>query len=664
MKKYPFVKQRGLKDCGPACILMILKYYGGYISLDKLSDMLCTNNKGTTAYHMVEVLKSLGFDSEGYKYKDFSLIKCPCIALINIDSYNHYVVIYEINFKKKYLIIGDPSKGIIKMNFDEFLSIFTGVIISMTLKRKLIKEKEVSVFKFLFKLIKPNIKYLIIISFLSLIISIASIFSSFFIQAVIMNIHSFFLMKIILLFSFLLLFIIIAGYVRNLIIIKINQNIDRNLSINTFSHIIYLPYCYCKNKTTGEISSYFSDLFLIKNVINNLSITIFINIPLIILLAIFLFFISYQFFIINMFTVSLYLILYLYFKNKNYYLTDSLLRKKAFINSYIVESIKGYETIRNIGIMEKRIFDFENEYIKYLDISKKFDKIKNTEYLFREIISNLNIILIIFYGTISIRNGFPIEMFITIFLLSNLFNSSFKSILEFDFEINEVKSSIEHIGELFIKENRKENILVNGDICIKNLNYSFNKVDKVLNNINLNIKNGTKLMVSGQSGSGKSTLFKIVKGYYDDYDGNVCVDGKESNKFSFKNVLYVSPREILFTGRIIDNLFNFKNNEICELDEFVDDYNMLIEEDGFNISDGQRQRIVLARALTNFNVLIIDEGLSQVDINMERRILKRLFKEYTNKTIIYISHRFDNLDLFDRFLKLDKGKVVLDEVRS
>lgn len=192
MKKYPFVKQRGLKDCGPACILMILKYYGGYISLDKLSDMLCTNSKGTTAYHMIEVLKSLGFDSEGYKYKDFSLIKCPCIALINIDSYNHYVVIYEINFKKKSLIIGDPSKGITKMNFDEFLSIFSGIVISITLKRKLIKEKEVSVFKFLFKLIRPNIKYLIIISLLSLIISIASIFSSFFIQAVIMNIHSFF----------------------------------------------------------------------------------------------------------------------------------------------------------------------------------------------------------------------------------------------------------------------------------------------------------------------------------------------------------------------------------------------------------------------------------------------------------------------------------------
>ena len=170
-------------------------------------------------------------------------------------------------------------------------------------------------------------------------------------------------------------------------------------------------------------------------------------------------------------------------------------------------------------------------------------------------------------------------------------------------------------------------------------------------------------MVSGESGSGKSTLFKIIKGYYDNYKGDVIIDNYQSNKYSFKNVLYVSPRETLFTGRVIDNLIN-NNDEICELDSFINDYNLLIEEDGFNISDGQRQRIVLARALVNFNILIIDEGLSQVDVNMERRILKRLFEKYKDKTIIYISHRLDNLDLFDRFLKLDKGYIVLDEMRS
>lgn len=668
MKKYPMVRQRGLKDCGPACILMILKYYGGYVSLDKLCDMLCTNNKGTTAYHMIQVLKSLGFDSDGYKYDDLSSIKCPCIALINIHSYNHYVVIYKINFKKKNLIIGDPSKGIVKVKFKEFLSCFDGIIISMTLKHKLVKEGEINVFDFIFNLIKPNIKYLFLISFFSLIISLLSIFSSFFIQSVITYLNSSLIFKIILFFSFLFLILTFTGYIRNLILIKLNQNIDISLSINTFKHIIRLPYKHAKNKTTGEIISYFNDLFLIKDVINHVAVSIFIDIPLIIILLILLYFIHFRLFVINMFIFSLYLVLYISFKKKNYCLMEKVLREKSLINSFITESVKGYETIRNLNLQEKRINDFSNKYINYLKISKKLENTKNMEFLFKEIISNLSLILIIIYGVFNMRNGLPVEMFITIFLLSTILNSSWANILNFDFEYEGVKSSINHIGELFINDYVKDNVSVNGDIFVNNLNYSFNKVDFILKNINLSIKLGSKVMVSGKSGSGKSTLFKIIKGYYDDYSGKALIDKFHSNKSNFENVLYISPKEILFTGKIFDNLnirkMDIENNNICELPEFIGDYNDVVEEEGFNISDGQRQRIALARALSNFQILIIDEGLSQVDVNMERRILKKLFKKYEDKTIIFISHRLDNLDLFDRFLKLEGGRVVLDEVRN
>lgn len=668
MKKYPLVKQKGLKDCGPACIQMILKYYGGYVSLDKLSDMLCTNNNGTSAYHMVDVLKSLGFESNGYKYNDLSFFKRPCIALINIDSYNHYVVVYNVNFKKKFIIIGDPFKGILKVSFEWFLYHWEGIAIEMVPIRKLVNETHISMHDFIFKLLKPNIYYLFCIGLLSLVIGIFSIVTSFFVQAVVTYINDNILFYVVLVFSFLILSTIIISYVRNLILIKLDQRFDKSLSLDTFSHIIHLPYCYYKNKMAGEIISYFNDLFLIKSVIGNISIFLFVNIPLIIILIIFLFFTDYKLFVINMFILCLYFILYIIYKKKNYYLTDEVLRKKSLISSYITESIKGYETIRNLNVQNKIMNSFSGKYSEYLKIAKKLDKMKSKEFLFRELIGGLSTILIIIYGIINLKNGLPVSMFITIFLLSSLLSSSFKSILEFDYELEEVKSSINHVGELFFNNYQKANITVNGDICVKNLNYSFDKIKNILNNINLEIKMGTKMMVTGVSGSGKSTLFKIIKGYYDNYKGSVTVGKVESGKYNFENILYVSGKEILFTGRIFDNLnlrkFDSRSIEICELLEFINDYNMIVEEDGFNMSDGQKQRIVLARALSNFNVLIIDEGLSQVDVDMERRILKKLFRRYQSKTIIYISHRLDNLDLFDRFLKLDSGKVVLDEICS
>ncbi len=668
MKKYPFVKQPGLKDCGPACIQMILKYYNGYVSLDRLTEMLYTNNNGTTAFHMVEVLKNLGFESNGYKYENFSSLKCPCIAFININSYNHYVVIYEINFKKKILVIGDPASGIIKKNFDEFSSYFNGIVIEMIPVRKVVNEGQIKMHDFIFKLIRPNIKYLFWVGLLSLIIGISSIFSSFFMQAVITYVRSDILVYIFLFFVVLLLSIILISYVRNLLLIKLNQKFDKSLFLDTFSHIIHLPYHYCKNKTAGEITSYFNDLFLIKDVISHMSILFFIDIPLVSILTVYLFSIDKQLFMINMFILSLNSILYIVYKKKNYHLTDEFLRKKSLLNSYTVESIKGFETIKNINIQNKIIDNYKTKFNEYLKINKNLDKTKYKEFLLKELISTLSTILIMIYGVIKLKNGLPVGMFITVFLLSSLLNSYFEDFLNFNYKFEEVKSSINHVGELFLKEYPKKSIKVNGSICIKNLSYSFDKVKYILKNVNLDIKEGTKVIVTGISGSGKSTLFKTIKGYYNNYEGSVKTGGFENKKYNFENILYVSPKEILFNGRVIDNLnlrnFDLKNSDICELSEFIEDYNMIVEEDSFNISDGQRQRIALARALSNFNILIIDEGLSQVDVNMERRILKKMFKWYQNKTIIYISHRLDNLDLFDRFLKLDSGQIVLDETRS
>ena len=124
----------------------------------------------------------------------------------------------------------------------------------------------------------------------------------------------------------------------------------------------------------------------------------------------------------------------------------------------------------------------------------------------------------------------------------------------------------------------------------------------------------------------------------------------------------------LFTDTISNNIDSdniIDISKICLIDEIVKNnqlgYNMLIEENGFNLSGGERQRIILARALANeFDILIIDEGLSQVDTNMERKIMKNLFQKYQKQTIIFISHRLDNIDLFDQVIKIEKGQISDD----
>ena len=667
IKKYPFVKQNGSKECAPACVQMILKYYGGYVSIDKLSEMMNTNKNGTSAYHIKETLNNLGFRSYGLKSENVENLKLPCIAHITINhSYKHYIVIYKINLKKQYLIIADPGQNIKKISFQTFQTMWQGITIQMYPITKPPCEQKPKIFKFIWYYIKNNMQLIIILSLLSLFISFLSIISSFFLPAIITSLSNQNQTRFICTF-FIIVFIFkdIINFIKNKILIKLNTTLDKQLSLDIFKQIINLPYRYYRRKTTGEITSYFNDLYVIKDFINFFSQIILIYTPLILFIIITIFNFDISLFSINLIGIIFLILITIIFQKKNNLWILESTRKKALINSYMVESIIGFESIKNLNISKKIYKHFENKYYKFTTTIQKKMNIDEKNKLLKNLIYNISIFIIIIYSIRKYNSNLTI---ILIFILSETLISSVKSITDFDYKLSEVKASLINLTEL--KTAKSENIKTiqsKGNINIKNLNYAFD--NKVLKNINLIIENKSKVMVTGKSGSGKSTLFKIIKGYYKDYIGTVKIDGREIKKYNFSNIIYISQKETLFTGTLLDNLKikskELQNLDICEIDDIIqNNYYQLIEEDGFNLSGGQKQRLVLARALNNFKILIIDEGLNQISVDMERRILKKLFKKYKNQTIIYISHRLDNLDLFDRFIKIDDGQVVLDVKRN
>ena len=257
---------------------------------------------------------------------------------------------------------------------------------------------------------------------------------------------------------------------------------------------------------------------------------------------------------------------------------------------------------------------------------------------------------------------------ITYNVLVSFFLNPIRNIIDLDFEIKEAINSLKRVLSLteFKKEKTKPNL--NGDIVFQNFSITLDDVSYILSNINLTIREKSKVLITGESGSGKSTLLKIIKGYYQKYEGKFQIDSK--NIYDSSNIIYIAQKEILFTGTINYNLTLKGSNDlssiinICHVKEIINDnelgYNALLEEDGFNISGGQRQRIALARALHDFDILLIDEGLNGLDTNLERKILKKLFNKYEEKTVIIVSHRLDNLDLFDHLIKLDKGQIAID----
>lgn len=669
------IKQEGFKDCGPSCLLNIIKYYKGYVDINDLKEMCKTDKSGTTAYHLIEASKKLGFESYGIRCNLNGLKKenviLPCIAHVIINnSYNHYVVIEKIDFKKKKLLINDPIGKHKYCSYEEFNKIFNNILIYLYPIKKIINTPNNSCIKFFQEIIKSSTNQLVQVVIISIFITIFSIISSFYMQYMIDNIM-FSKQKIILIFIiFMIIYIlkIISDFFRNKILILINQKVDFNLTFNTFKQIISLPYRYYKNNTTGEIISKINDLEAVREVISKVALSLFIDLPLTILSLIIMYMLSDTLFFISLIIMLLYLFIIVIFRNKFNDLIDDATLNKASVTSYMVESINGYETIKGCNIENKIIHNFEDKYATYSNKIKELDNCYNYQYLLKELINNIGFIVIILIGIFLVMDKtITLGSLLSFNSLLIYFLSPIRNIIDLDNNLRQAKISIKKILYLYYKKNNYQINSIVGDVEFKDLSYSFDDVNNVLSNINLKIKNKSKVMVLGSSGSGKSTLFKILKQNYEIKRDKVYINGIDINDYKLNNIVYVSQNEILFSDTIENNIGNdiYKVSKICLIDEIIKKtqlgYKTLIEENGFNLSGGEKQRIILSRALANpFDILIIDEGLSQVDTNMERIIIKNILKEYQDKTIIFISHRLDNIDLFNQVIKIEKGKIIDD----
>ncbi|MFA5602477.1 MAG: peptidase domain-containing ABC transporter [Bacilli bacterium] len=693
-KKYVCIKQEDIKDCGACCLLSIIKYYGGNIPIEKLKEMTKTTRLGTTAFNITLAAKEMNFTTKGMKcnIKDIKSSILPCIAHVVIDNkYKHYVVIYKVDHKKKTLIIGDPNKGIEKYSFNEFERIWSKVIILFFPNNKIpVINPKASLSKFLFNLIKPYKKILlniIILSFLYMVFNIIISFHfKFIVDNVLVNNSKSNLYIISFIMFTLIIFKIISNYCRNNLLIYVNEKIDFYIIRDCFRHIISLPYSYFKNKTTGEIVTRINDLGNIREMISRATITVFIDTVLVIGVFIIFFTINEYLALISFIIFLCFVLIFILFKNTIKNKVINIREKEAEVNSYLVESIEAMETIKGLGKENEVSVNMEEKHITYLKNVFKFLKTSNIQFFLKELTTYLGTFIILFVGTMLVLDGkMTLGQLITFNALLMYFLEPIRNIIDLESIIREAIVSINRIRNLYeidsetLASNYKNtDNIIKGNIIFNGLSFSYNNYDIVLNNINFSIKSGEKILITGKSGSGKSTLLKLLMNYYNIETDKIIIDGKDINDYNLKqyrdNICFISQNERLFTDSIYNNI---TFNRLVDYDKFLTitsltkvkdfikkdklGYDFLIEENGFNISGGQKQRIVLARGiLKNANIILLDEALSEIDGNLERTILKNLFKYYDDKTILLVSHRLENRDLFDHLITIKDGLICYE----
>jgi len=685
VKKNLIVIQDGCKECGAACLLSIIRYYKGNCSINKLLELTNTTKEGTNFYNLKQAAHTIGLSSKALHIEDkenLEKINAPILCQLINNNYTHFVVIYKINNNS--IVIMDPAKGKIIMKKEDFLNLWTGYMMIFSPYKKLPYFKETKYLnKVIIDIIQKNKSFVINILLLSIIFTIFSCIHAFYMEIVIDNILTTTisnLKKITLIFGVVIIIKILIDYLRNYLLIIMNKKIDCSLMLNTFKKILILPYNYYKNKTIGDIISRINDLAYIKNILNKIILTVFLDFIVSITASILLFKINKTMFLILLIIILIYIILLYIFRpilKKN---TNINQENNSIINSTLVESINSFETIKGLNIESIMYQKLKKIYDKALEDNYKYNNINNFEIIIKELITSLGILITNFIGfKLIMENKLTLGSLIAFNSLLIYFIDPVRNIIDLNKEYYYAKNALKRANNLFEveEENLEKEIVrkINDNITIKNLSFNYNQ-KSILKNINLEINKDSKILLIGPSGSGKSTILKLLYKYYDIKRNHIFYNNTDINDIPLKNIrqdiAYISQNEILYTDTIRNNIIldrdiNEKEfKKVCELtyvDDIVKDiflgYETKLEENGLNLSGGQRQRIILARTLLKkSNIILIDEALNEIDINLERKILKNIFSNYNDKVFIIVSHRLDNKDLYDKIIKLENGIIT------
>ncbi len=678
MSKIEVVLQHDLKDCGPCCLACLIKYYDGYVPISKIREDTYTTINGTSAYNLINAAKSYGFDATGVKTANIldERIYLPCIAHLELkNGLNHFVVIYKIT--KTHIYIMDPSVGKKKIPISEFLKQWTKILILMAPKTNILHcKKQLTINQLFFNLLIKNKKIFVTILIINFLLMFFAISSNFYLESAISNIDNIPLLKIIVVvFSFIFLAKIIFNYLKNYYLNYFNKNIDAELFSSFLKHIFYLPLSFIENRSVGEITTRVQELSEIKNLVSEVFTNLILNSVLIIGTVVALFLINAKLFFFLCLVISIYLLIGLIFSKILYYRLKENLELNTDFNTSLIENIEMNTSIKNLNLTASFLAKLENKLIILLKNNFSLQNLFNNWELLKELVWEFGLFLVLTYGIYLISlSKLEILSLITFNSLIIYLFDPIRQIIDALPKYNYLKASFNKIQEFINIEEEIYNKGIDGEINLvkfANVNYSYNKYQNIINSLSFEINRGDKVFLSGPTGSGKSTICKLICGYNKNYDGKITYNITSEQDVSLNSIrthiLYVSQEESLFTGTIKDNIIcyrNIKNKDflkvlkICRIEEiFTKRPNRLettINASLNNLSGGEKQRIILARALLkNSNIIILDEALSEVDIQLEKQIIKDIIKYFPNKTLIYVSHK-DVKNLFSKVIEVGK----------
>ena len=719
--RYTYVRQHDTTDCAAASLAMVCLHYKKEITITKLRDMMGTDLKGTNLVGLQKAANELGFTTAAVRVdrenflSDFTL---PCIAQVITDQgLAHFVVIFkkttikddEARHKhivkeeqlrqdenkkykcKDYVVIGDPANELKKISLDEFYKNFTGVLLLMnpTAEFKPGKQKKGGMLKRYLDLLLPQKKLFIYAIVASVLMTVLGIVSSIFNRALMDEVLPYglqsLLITLILVFSVVSLTSTLISTVRQWILIYLSIKVDIPLMLGYFGHVFKLPMKFFATRKTGEITTRYSDAGTIKSVLTNIALSVVMDVVMAVATGIILFRMNSTLFSISLFTSLLSLLLVIIFKQPYKRINEETMQQSAILNSQMIESLRGIETIKCNAGEDRELENLEREYIKSLKISLKSSKISTGQSLISSLISTILGMVTTYVGIMQVLNGqLTLGGYMAFSTLSSYFTSPISELISMQMSIQEASISMKRLTEIMDYESEQkpdqeytEMEQIDGDIEFKDVTFRYGNRSPALNHISFTIPKGKKVALVGSSGSGKSTITKLLLKYYEPESGEIDVNGVNLDEYSNSSVRraisYVPQNIELFSKTIYDNIRISRPeatlDEVKAAAKKADAYEFIrklplqfhtfLEEAGNGLSGGEKQRIALARAfLKDSNLYILDESTSNLDFGTENIIFDMIYNQLADRSMLIVAHRLSTVRDCDMILVMDHGEIV------
>ena len=692
--------------CGITCLQMVCKHFGREVSLRTLSKLCVATSEGVSMLGVNEAANKLGLRTMCARtdFDTLSKATLPCVLHWN---QNHFVVLYKVR-KGRIFYVADPGKGLVKYNLEEFGKHWVSTAsqgeekgIAMFLEptlefysHKVDNEEEDGSprsFQFLFGYIKQYRKYFGQIVLGLLVGSLLQLILPFLTQSIvdvgIKNQNIGFIWLILLGQLMLTISRTAIDFIRRWLLLHISLRINISLVSDFFIKLLKLPMSFFDTKLMGDLMQRMGDHNRVNSFLTQQTLSIVFSLFTFVVFSIVLLSYNWLVFAIFMLGSLLYGGWLALFLRRRKVLDYELFEQQAINNNKTYEFITSMQEIKLQDCEQRRRWEWEDVQADLFGVQMKSLKLQQTQEAGSIFINELkNIVITVVAATAVIHGQLTLGMMLAVQYIIGQLNSPVEQLMSFFYSVQDVKISLERINEIhrMDDENGKQGLETSvkeedKGIDLENVNFKYDPhaLKTIIDDVSLTIPKGKVTAIVGASGSGKTTLIKLMLGYYPVLGGQINIGGTDVNTLNKKwwrrqcgvvmqdGVIFSESiaRNIAVDDKEIDKQRLQTAAEIACIHNYVMGlplkYNTKIGRDGVGLSQGQKQRILIARAVyKNPDYIFLDEATNSLDANNERMIVEHLDEFYKGKTVVIVAHRLSTVKNANQIVVLDKGKVV------